>query len=107
MGIAYILTVYDDGVRDAKHNPSKYRTAVGDAVLSVCRPHMDSPPPVAPVLNHTNCVKRVGEQHSTWQQVYLWQANCLRAVHELSLDELAVARQIIDEALAERKGQEQ
>ena len=104
MGLAYILWIYDDGIRDSKHEPRKYRDAVGDAVLQVCRSSQWAKVPTsAPVLNHSNCVNVAGEQQSTWEQVYFWSQNCLRSARTLSADELLTARRIIDEELDSRK----
>lgn len=37
MGMAYILYIYDDAIRDAKYDRVKHRNAIGDAVLNVCQ----------------------------------------------------------------------
>ena len=107
MGQAYILYVYDDAIRDAKDDPLKrYAIAVGKAVLTVCKDHWSRTESSAPVLNHSNAVNLAGEQHSTWQQVFLWSQNCLRSAADLSLDDLELARRLLDETIEERKASE-
>ena len=105
MGLAYILWVYDDGIRDAKHEPDKYTKAVGEAVLQVCKSAQWTPdvPTSASVLNNHNCVNRAGEQHSDWQAVYLWAGNCLWPSHDMSDQGLQRARELLEEEIERRK----
>lgn len=104
MGMAYILWIYDDAVRDAKYEPDKYSQAVGEAVLSLCRSAQWSEVPTsATVLNHHNCVNRAGEQHSDWQAVYLWAGNCLWSASNMSDMALERAKELIDEEIENRK----
>lgn len=105
MGLAYILWVQDDMIRDAKHEPDKFRGAIGDAVLHLCQSAQwsDDVPTAAAVLNYHNCINRAGEQHSDWQGVYLWAGNCLWSAHDLSDHGLKRARELIDEEIERRK----
>lgn len=105
MGLAYILWVQDDGVRDAKDDPEKYSKAVGEAVLQLCKSAQWSSdvPSSASVLNQHNCINRAGEQHSDWQAVYLWAGNCLWSAHDLTDKGLERARELIDEEIEQRK----
>ena len=105
MGLSYILWVNDDAVRCFRDEPEKYRGALGEAILTVCKSAQWSSdvPTSAAVLNYHNCVNRAGEQHSDWQAVYLWAGNCLWSAHDLSDQGLRRARELIDEEIERRK----
>jgi len=113
MGLAYVLWVHDDAVRDAHRDAEqswKWKLEVGEAVLELCRPRMsrrDVEIRSRPVRNHSNGVNLAGqgEVHSTSEQIYLWSRNCLRASYELSLEELEIARDLVNEKIAERKAE--
>ena len=100
MGMAYILYIYDDAIRDAKYGREKYRNAVGDAVLDLCQMYAQNKS--APVLNHSNGVNLVTQTDGTWTGVYLWSNNCLRSLHDLTTEELIQAKNIIQEKIDER-----
>lgn len=110
MGLAYVLWVYDDAVRDVDRDSDlagKSKLEIGEAILELCRPRMarrDVEVRSHPVRNHSNGVNLAGqgEVHSTWDQVYLWSRNCLRASYELTVEELETAKAVIEEKIAER-----
>ncbi len=97
MGQAYILYVYEDAIQDASV------IDIGKAVLTVCQDHWSRTASSAPIKNAANAVNLAAEQHSTWQQVFLWSQNCLRSAADLSVQELELARGLIDNAIQEKK----
>ncbi len=104
MGLAFILWVQNDMIRDAEHRPETFRSAIGDAVIELCQSAQwsDGVPNSATVLNWHNSINRAGEMHSSWQGVYLWAGNCLWSAHDLSDQGLKRARELIDEEIERR-----
>ena len=96
MGYAYIIWVYDDGIRDAKPSTDywgRLRTEVGEAVLQVSLRHVKS----AAVLGHGNCVNRADEVHSTSERAYLWSRNCLTPLDRLKDGDFALLSRLVSE----------
>lgn len=86
----------------------RHQIEIGEAVLELCKPRMerrDVEVRSVPVRGHSQGVNLAGqgEVHSTWEQVYFWSRNCLRASYELTVEELASAKSLIEEKIAERK----
>ncbi|OGW42862.1 MAG: hypothetical protein A2Y66_01520 [Nitrospirae bacterium RBG_13_41_22] len=113
MGNAHILYVYEDGIRNAVTMDNKIieekATELGTAILKVSlvpgyHTGDDGPERIRshPLHSHGNCVNHVDDPHSTEAKLYLWFRNCLRPIHKLKTDELAVAKSIIDDQLKER-----
>jgi hypothetical protein len=100
MGQAYILYVYNDAIKDASV------LDIGKAVLTVCQDHWSRTANSAPIKSAANAVNLAAEQHSSWEQVFLWSQNCLRSAADLSVEELELARHKIDEASQDRRGSE-
>ena len=107
MGEAYLMWIYDDGVRDALGSAEEWaemEAAVGKAALKLClRPDYWLNPrtmkmqrmPAHPVGNHGDCVYLCDEVHSSDEKAYLWKGNCLRPFSELSDKELELAERLL------------
>jgi hypothetical protein len=112
MGYTNILLVRDDAIRDAKSSNEvrkKLETEIGAGVIKVCL-HPDYEPTEAgnlrirdaALLNHGNGLSWVEEVHSSERGVYAWMGNCLRSIADLSDEELAVIKEMVDQQTSSR-----
>lgn len=115
MGYAHILTIYEDGIRDAKQpkNAQNYLDAVGGAVLKLClnpdkmqTPEGIQPVTSEPILNHSNCVNHDATVHSTDEQVFIWAGNCLQTLNQLDDERVEEAQRLFDALYKQRKNLE-
>ncbi|MBV5340805.1 MAG: hypothetical protein J0665_14820 [Deltaproteobacteria bacterium] len=93
MGIGYVMSVFDDAIRDAKVPGAEKDRICGDlasGVVKLCLdpdvdPHPDSCGRVKSVAigNHGNGLNFVDAIHSREWGIYLWGENCLRKMNEL------------------------
>ena len=104
MGLAHIMVVRDDAIRNAKvSEEQKLETAVGAAVVQLCLdPDYEETAEGhvritdAAVLNHPNGISCVGEVGSLDVQVFAWIGNCLRPIAELSQEDLDLIKKIVE-----------
>lgn len=111
MGYTHILTVREDGIRNATKpdNAQQYRDAVGTAVIKLClnpdkevTPEGIQPVMTEAVLNHGNCIRLDGTLHSNDEQVFIWAGNGLQKLDELDEGRLEEAKRLFD-ALYEKR----
>jgi hypothetical protein len=93
MGISYVMTVFDDAIRDANKPDSKKDKICHDlaeGILKLCLdPDYESVPDglgritSTTIENHGNGLNFVDEIHSSEWGIYLWGENCLRKIYDL------------------------
>jgi hypothetical protein len=104
MGLAHIMVVRDDVIRNAEVSEEKQlETAVGAAVVQLCldpayeetaEGHVRITD--AAVLNHSNGISCVGEVGSSDVRVFAWIGNCLRPIADLPQEDLDLIKNIVE-----------
>lgn len=102
MGYTHILTIHEDGIRDAKTNsgfdPENVQS-VGLGVLKLClEPTFGQGEQGSfrvtwhDIKNMGACLNWIDEVHSSEYHLFFWAENCLRRVGDLTIDQLKEAQ---------------
>ena len=112
MGQAYLMWIYDDGIRAdraSKDDRSQIASSVGDAVLKLClAPDLDygqkTPARITSqaVDGHGNCVNFCDEVHSTDAGLYAWCRNRLARLDQLTAAEFDAVAKLFDQERTRR-----
>lgn len=109
MGQAHLICVRDDGLKFSP--PTDLPTQVGAAVVHMCTAtevyfpaDRGTPGKVAAIGAMTNCIEHVDHVHSSDRRLYLWIGNCLRPLHEVNVDDLHVAQELLAAEMQCRQG---
>src|SRR5258708_31679634 len=109
MGQTHILTIHEDGIRDAKTSAGfdpEYVQSVGLGVLKLClEPTFGKDADDFfritwyDIKNNGACLNWVDDVHNTEHHIFLWAGNCLRNLPDLTTDELRQAQTEISRML--------
>ena len=101
MGYTHILTIHEDGIRDAKTGAGfdpEYVQSVGLGVLKLCLEpafgkNADDSFRITwcDIKNMAACLNWVADVHHTEDHIFLWAGNGLRGLPDLTTDELRKA----------------
>jgi hypothetical protein len=108
MGMAHLLYIYDDGIRDAADDADAHEqiaSQVGTGVLKLCLdPDYRSLPSGeivrvtrASTEGHGNAINHCDRVHAGGEEVYMWSGNRLASIGDLDDDELERLSEIVSE----------
>lgn len=112
MGHYHILSVSEDALVLNRKRGKELEAALGSAIVSLCvgTPTFDtsSQDPVIvesrDVLNSGNAVCRAGDVHNTDTTLFAWSKVKLKALRDMSLEELVRAEEMVVAAIKNKRG---